>query len=75
MLFRVQLFFSSWQFSYLVILVPEKAQSGSYQNKKLPTLNGFSRVSCTCLLSSGLSFKVSGILSLNKSLENNVRTR
>ena len=28
----------SWQFTYLAILVPEKAKSGSCQNKKLPTL-------------------------------------
>ena len=31
-------FFSSWQFSYLLFLVPEKVQSGSWQNKKLRTL-------------------------------------
>ena len=30
--------FYSWQFSYLAILVPEKVQSGSSQNKKLRTL-------------------------------------
>ena len=34
------IFFSSWQFSYLLFLVPEKVQSGSWQNKKLRTLHG-----------------------------------
>ena len=33
---------SSWQFSYLVILVLEKAQSSSWQNKKLRTYLLFS---------------------------------
>ena len=33
-----QLSFSARQFSLLVILVPEKAHSGSCQNKKLQTL-------------------------------------
>ena len=32
------IFISSWQFFYLVFLVPEKVQSGSWKNKKLPTL-------------------------------------
>ena len=30
--------FSSWQLTYLVILVPQKAQSSSWQNKKLQTM-------------------------------------
>ena len=30
--------FSSWQLTYLVILVPQKAQSRSWQNKKLQTM-------------------------------------
>ena len=38
MLFWGPVVFRSWQFSYLVILVPEKVQSGSCQNKKLRTL-------------------------------------
>ena len=37
--FLGQKFFSSWQFSYLLFLVPGKGQSSSWQNKKLRTLN------------------------------------